>query len=69
MQGFESAVSGLDAHPKLSQFVVGCRSGLIQLWDYDTRKILRSKRFPNSAIQTVKLDGEGANLAVGMQSE
>jgi WD40 repeat protein len=60
LQGQYLQIRALVAHPLLSQFVVAGDSGLIQIWDYNTKQVVCSRSFerhappPDSHSQTEK---------------
>ncbi len=47
VQGFDSDVYGLAAHPFLPLFAAGTREGQLQVWDIDDRRIMASRKFTN----------------------
>ena len=50
VRGFDSDVVALDYHPSQSKVAVGLSRGSIQLWDYESKKILLDFRIPLAHI-------------------
>ena len=65
VQGQDSAVHGLAAHPSLSRFAVTGRAGLLQLWDYSEKRLLLMRMFDKLLGHTLAFSPNGKFLAVG----
>jgi WD40 repeat protein len=65
VQGQNAAVHGLAAHPHLPRFASTGHSGLLQLWDYDEKRLLLLRMFDSLYGQCVAFSPDGALLAVG----
>jgi len=67
MQGINDDIHGLSAHPKTTQIAVSCYSGSIQLWDYDSKRLVMMRKFDSDKLrpQCLVHDPNGKFLAVG----
>ena len=68
VQGQDSAVHGLAAHPSLSRFAVTGRNGLLQLWDYAEKRLLLMRMFERLLGHTLAFSPNGKFLAIGFTS-
>ena len=65
VQGQDSMVHGLAAHPSLSRFAVTGRAGLLQLWDYNEKRLLLMRMFDKLLGHTLTFSPNGKFLAIG----
>lgn len=65
VQGNDAAVHGLALHPSLPRFAICGYSGVLQLWDYDERRILLMRLFDRLLGSALAFDGKGKYLAAG----
>jgi len=68
VQGQDSMVHGLAAHPTLSRFAVTGRAGLLQLWDYSEKRLLLMRMFDKLMGHTLAFSPNGKFLAIGFTS-
>jgi WD40 repeat protein/Ca2+-binding EF-hand superfamily protein len=68
VQGQDSMVHGLAAHPSLSRFAVTGRAGLLQLWDYSEKRLLLMRMFDKLLGHTLVFSPNGKFLAIGFTS-
>ena len=65
VQGQDSMVHGLAAHPSLSRFAMTGRAGLLQIWDYAEKRLLLMRMFDKLMGHTLAFSPNGKFLAVG----
>jgi len=68
VQGQDSVVHGLAAHPTLSRFAVTGRAGLLQLWDFSEKRLLLMRMFDKLMGHTLAFSPNGKFLAIGFTS-
>ncbi|ESO91649.1 hypothetical protein LOTGIDRAFT_191347 [Lottia gigantea] len=62
----DAAIHALASHPKSPYLVIGSYSGLIQIWDYEKKKVMVSRTFERGLhIRCCSFDPKGEYLAVG----
>jgi len=65
VQGQDAAVHGLAAHPKLPRFASTGHSGLLQLWDYEEKRMLLLRMFDSLYGHCLAFSPDGELLVIG----
>ncbi|DBA03566.1 TPA: hypothetical protein N0F65_011467 [Lagenidium giganteum] len=70
MQGINDEIHGLAAHPMFAQLAVSSYSGVIQLWDYSSRRLIMMRKFETDKFrpQCLTFSPDGRRLFVGFTS-
>ncbi|TMW56015.1 hypothetical protein Poli38472_008663 [Pythium oligandrum] len=70
MQGINDEIHGLATHPKYSQLALSSYSGAVQLWDYNSRRLIMMRKFDAEKFrpQCLTFSPEGKRLFVGFTS-
>lgn len=45
LQGHYGNINSFVLHPKKQRFVTGCDNGIVQVWDYQKKHVIQSRRF------------------------
>ncbi|CAH1800946.1 unnamed protein product [Owenia fusiformis] len=62
----DSAVHALAVHPEETKVVIGSYSGLLQIWDYETKRVIASRYFDRGQmIRCCAFDPKAQYLGVG----
>ncbi|XP_025089746.1 cilia- and flagella-associated protein 251-like isoform X2 [Pomacea canaliculata] len=62
----DAAVHGLSTHPYLPLVAIGSYSGLLKIWNYETKETIVSQNFESgNAVHCFAYDPKGAYLVVG----
>lgn len=46
-------------HPKQSTVAMGNGDGVLKVWDYNSKRIVRSRAFENADIRSITFDSQG----------
>ncbi|KDO16906.1 hypothetical protein SPRG_17629 [Saprolegnia parasitica CBS 223.65] len=67
MQGIAAEIRGLATHPSATEVAISCASGVLQLWDYVTKRLLMVRHFDEDKFrpQTLAYDPLGRYMLVG----
>lgn len=70
MQGIHDAIHGLAAHPLYAQLALSSYSGVVQLWDYSSKRLVMMRKFETDKLrpQCLVFAPDGATLFVGFTS-
>ncbi|KAF0684613.1 Aste57867_23417 [Aphanomyces stellatus] len=65
MQGINDEIHGLAAHPASAHIAVSCYSGAVQLWEYNTKRLVMMRNFDKLRPQCLTYSPSGKHLLVG----
>ncbi|EQC41373.1 hypothetical protein SDRG_01346 [Saprolegnia diclina VS20] len=67
MQGIAAEIRGLATHPSATQVAISCASGVLQLWDCVSKRLLMVRHFDEDKFrpQTLSYDPLGRYILVG----
>ncbi|XP_067932083.1 cilia- and flagella-associated protein 251-like [Watersipora subatra] len=66
LRNHDSAIHGIVTHPTEKKVFIGSYSGLLQIYSYNTRDVVASRKFEKGyLIQCIAIDPKGYFLAVG----
>uniref|UniRef100_K3WHW6 Cilia- and flagella-associated protein 251 n=1 Tax=Globisporangium ultimum (strain ATCC 200006 / CBS 805.95 / DAOM BR144) TaxID=431595 RepID=K3WHW6_GLOUD len=70
MQGINDAIHGLATHPLYAQLALSSYSGVIQLWDYTSKRLIMMRKFEPEKFrpQCLVFSSDGRKLLVGFTS-
>lgn len=70
MQGISDAIHGLAAHPLYAQLALSSYSGVVQLWDYNSKRLIMMRKFETDKLrpQCLAFAPDGKKLFVGFTS-
>ncbi|TYZ69452.1 hypothetical protein PybrP1_002746 [[Pythium] brassicae (nom. inval.)] len=70
MQGIHDAIHGLAAHPLYTQLALSSYSGVLQLWDYSSKRLVMMRKFDPEKLrpQCLAFAPDGKKLFVGFTS-
>lgn len=71
MQGINDAIHGLAAHPLFAQVAISSYSGVVQLWDFVSKRLLMMRKFDATdkfRPQCLTFSPDGRRLFVGFTS-
>lgn len=70
MQGINDAIHGLAAHPLYAQLALSSYSGVVQLWDYSSKRLIMMRKFETDKLrpQCLAFSPDGRKLFVGFTS-
>ncbi|GAB9468584.1 hypothetical protein Gpo141_00005900 [Globisporangium polare] len=70
MQGINDTIHGLAAHPLYEQLALSSYSGVVQLWDYSSKRLIMMRKFETDKLrpQCLAFAPDGRKLFVGFTS-
>ncbi|EDV24111.1 uncharacterized protein TRIADDRAFT_57268 [Trichoplax adhaerens] len=66
IKGHDTAINALATHPTEPRLAIGSNSATLEIWNYNTKQILRNRIFDKpTLIQCIAFDPKGAFIACG----